>query len=597
MMSWSRGLRGEMPLAAGRALGLAVLASAVLASGALAQSATPKAGAKAKPPVVAPKGAKKPVPPAVQKLLQEGQVPDNDEVPIEIPKTDNDGLPPGAKWLKDKDGQQYYLDKLDKSGPHLRINDKTVRTRWGVDIEVVKEDENYFYYRVNKPMAAPAVGWAAPKKWTAAELEEVAAAYRAQTPESSRLGFTPFDQGLPKAGQWRNGFSVADMNEDGHPDIVFGPARKSFGNPAIFLGDGKGNWKRWPGAKFPRLPFDYGDAAVADFNGDGHLDMALGMHLRGVVALLGDGKGNFTESIKGLDLRVPGSASGVEQGFSSRAIAVVDWNRDGKMDILALGEGPRMNAGPRGGGSTTGGSESFGTVVYLNQGDGTWKRKDQGTSSREAFGDRIIATDMNHDGYPDFVTSTSAQGDQTLVNFGRADGSWDGMDIESLRPGAYIWSVAVGDFDGDSRSDLALGYIAYEAEVWRTTLDIYTAQADGTFQRKVLAAKEGREGVTALDSGDLDGDGHLDLVALTGDGQTWVFLGDGKGGFTREVASIPPYEGSCRGYAVRLADLDGDGTKEIVQSFAGENSPQFAPDLCLSGGGIKAWKVSKKSGS
>jgi hypothetical protein len=586
-----------MSLVAGRALGLAVLSSAVLAAGAHAQSTTPKAGTKPKPPVMAPKGAKKPIPPTVQKLLKEGQQPDNDEVPVEVPKVANDGLPPGAKWLKDKDGQLYYIDKLDKSGPYLRLSDKKVRTRWGVDIEVIKEDEKFFYFRVNKPQAAPAVGWASPKVWTPEELEAIAASYRADTPESTRLTFTPFDQGLPKSGQWRNGFDIADMNEDGHPDIVFGPARKSFGNPAIFLGDGKGGWKRWPGVKYPPLPFDYGDASVADLNGDGHLDVALGMHLRGVVAILGDGKGKFTESIKGLDLRVPGSASGVEQGFSSRAVTTVDWNKDGKVDILALGEGPRMNAGPRGGGSTAGGTESFGTVVYINQGDGTWQRKDQGTSSRELFGDRIIAADMNNDGYSDFVTSTSAQGDQTLVNLGRPDGTWDGMDVDSLRPGAYIWGVTVGDFDGDGRRDLALGFIAYEAEVWRTALDVFFARPDGTWKRKALAAKEGREGVTALDAGDLDGDGHLDLVALTGDGQTWVFLGDGKGSFTREVTNIPPYEGSCRGYAVRLADLDKDGTEEIVESFAGENSPQFAPDLCLSGGGIKAWKVTKKSGS
>jgi len=49
-------------------------------------------------------------------------------------------------------------------------------------------------------------------------------------------------------------------------------------------------------------------------------------------------------------------------------------------------------------------------------------------------------------------------------------------------------------------------------------------------------------------------------VALTSTGETWVFLGDGKGWFTREAATgIPPYAGGCTGYHVRLADLDGDG--------------------------------------
>src|SRR5262249_13551769 len=84
-------------------------------------------------------------------------------------------------------------------------------------------------------------------------------------------------------------------------------------------------------------------------------------------------------------------------------------------------------------------------------------------------------------------------------------------------------------------------------------------------------------------------DGNLDLVALTGDGATWVFLGDGKGFFTREAAAIPDYGPGCNGSRVRLADLDGDGRDEIVASFAGEYSPVNAPEACRTEGGIRAW--------
>jgi hypothetical protein len=306
--------------------------------------------------------------------------------------------------------------------------------------------------------------------------------------------------------------------------------------------------------------------------------------------LLGDGKGKFTDWGKGLDLRVPGSKSGEEPGFSTRAVAVTDWNKDGRPDIIALGEGPRMSLGARGKTAGTPGTESFGTVVYLNQGDGSWVRKDQGTSSREVFGDNVVALDFNGDGRPDFITSSSVQGTLNVINLGNADGSWDSYDVEAIRPGAYVWSVTAVDFDKDGRKDLGIGYIAYEGESWHTGLDVLLAQADGSWKRKVLAAKEGREGVTALANADLDGDGNPDLVALTGVGETWVFLGDGKGGFTREAANIPPFQGGCRGYHVQAVDLDGDGKAEVIAEFAGENSPQFAPDLCPQGGGITAWK-------
>jgi hypothetical protein len=150
--------------------------------------------------------------------------------------------------------------------------------------------------------------------------------------------------------------------------------------------------------------------------------------------------------------------------------------------------------------------------------------------------------------------------------------------------------VTAADFNGDGLDDLAVGYMSYELSTWRTGIDILYAHADGTWTRQTLAAVEGRSLISALGHGDLDGDGKTDLVALTGEGQTWIFYGDGKGNFVRETNSgIPGFSGGCRGYHVQLADLDGDGKDEIVAAFAGENSPMFSPNLCSEGGAIQAW--------
>ncbi|HEX4965883.1 MAG TPA: VCBS repeat-containing protein [Thermoanaerobaculia bacterium] len=508
--------------------------------------------------------------------------------PAPSPDDDKPGYgpqPPDGKWLKDKDGKQYFLDKIDKDGPFLRLNDHQIRTRWGITVDVAKEDDKFFYYKVYKSLGAFTVTAPPP---TQEEIQKLAASYTVNIPEAHRLSFVSFGKGLPTSGQWRNGFDIADMNGDGHPDIVHGPARKSMGSPVIFLGDGKGNWRRWSEAKYPPLPYDYGDAAVADFNGDGKPDIALAMHLRGFVVLLGDGKGNFTNWSKGLDLHVAGTGND-DAGFSSRALVAVDWNHDGRPDILALGEGPRLNL--------TGGAArpdlkttAFGTLLYINQGDGTWVRKDQGTSGRENFGDDLTLGDFNGDHRLDFAEGTNTQGRRALVNLAREDGGWNAIEVDQIRPGSYIRSVTAADFNGDGLDDLVVGYLSFEQNTWRSGIDVLYSHPDGTWTRQPLAVEEGRTEVSALAHGDLDGDGKQDLVALTGDGDTWIFYGDGKGGFTRETSSgIPPYPGGCRGYHVRLADLDGDGKDEIVSEFAGENSPMFAPDLCTSGGGMRAW--------
>jgi hypothetical protein len=281
--------------------------------------------------------------------------------PTAAPEGYRKGLePPDGKWLKDKDGRQYFLEKLDKSGPFLRLKDHWIKTRWGINVEVVKEDDKYFYYKVFKVDEKANPPSMLPPPPTAEEIEKVKASYAANIPEAHRLSFVSFGEGLPTSGQWRDGFDIADMNGDGHLDIVHGPARKSFGRIAIFLGDGKGHWRRWSEAKYPDLPYDYGDAAVADFNGDGKPDVALAMHLRGLVVLLGDGKGNFTNWSKGLDLHVAGTGND-DAGFSTRALVAIDWNHDGRPDILALGEGPRLNMTPGRGDLPQSGGRLLGT--------------------------------------------------------------------------------------------------------------------------------------------------------------------------------------------------------------------------------------------
>jgi len=574
-MEWTRKLAHRpLPFACG-----AVLLTLALLNGPRAAAAPPPPKPAAK---TAPKAKPAPPPAATPAAAANDEAADAAQNP----------QPPDGKWLKDEEGRLYFIDKLAKAGePFLRIDSKTVRTVWGINIDVVKEDDKYFYYKVYKPEGSSPVVQLGPHL-SPEETRKIEATYAANTPESRRLSFVPFGKGLPTTGQWRDGFAIADMNGDGHPDIVHGPARKSFGNPVIFLGDGKGNWRRWSEARFPALPFDYGDAVVADFNGDGHMDIALGMHLRGMAVLVGDGKGHFTDWGKGLDLSVP--KPGEESfGFSSRAIAVIDWNHDGRPDILALGEGPRLNVAGRDQVRPATSKESYGAVIYLNQGDGTWVRKDQGTSGREIFGDSVTVGDFNGDHRPDFATGSGVMGRQGVVNYHREDDAWNTVDVASVRPQSYIRSVAAADFNGDGRDDLAIGYMSFELGTWWSGIDILYSQADGSWVRRPLTSTEGRLEVSALAHGDLDGDGKLDLVALTAEGETWVFLGDGKGFFTRETATgIGAVDGGCRGYDAQLADLDGDGRDEIVADFAGENSPMFAPDRCLSGGALLAWHAS-----
>ena len=493
--------------------------------------------------------------------------------------------PPDGVWQKDAEGREYFLDKLAKAaGPYRRNDDGTVRTVWGIVLKVDKEDDENFYYRVYRQTAAEAPMSIRTESPTPEQLQAAADSY-SRVGESEKVVATSFAKGLPASGQWRHGFEIADMNEDGFLDVVHSSARKTLSVPQIFLGDGKGNWTFWSEAKYPQRPYDYGDIAVADLNGDKHLDLVLGIHLHGVIAMLGDGKGNFTDWSRGLDFVVP--RAGVPPGFSTRAVTISDWNGDKKPDIIALGEGPRLSidrTNPNLG-------DSNGIVIYLNQGNGSWVRKDEGTGNDKLFGDTVVVGDLDKDGRKDILTPSNTYGRKDLISFAKKDGSWQSINISTVRPAGYVRGVAIGDWNGDGRNDFATGFVNRELGIWRSGVDVQLAQADGSWRRVPVWSVEGRASVTALAAGDLNGDKKADLVALTGDGETWVFLGDGKGGFTKDVAGLPRLD-DCKGYHAALVDLNKDGKAELVSSFAGEASPLLAPGRCPSGGAIQAWQFS-----
>lgn len=414
---------------------------------------------------------------------------------------------------------------------------------------------------------------------------------------SSELQLDPIGTGLPDRGQWRNGFDVADMNGDGALDVLHGPPRAGDGRPAIYLGDGAGSFKRWATVEFPDLPYDYGDAAAADFDGDGFVDLALAVHLRGLVALRGDGAGNFRHWRDGLALRIPGAGSNAHP-FSSRAIHAADWDGDGRPDLIALGEGPDpvSLANP-----DAGMDSSYGLRVWLNPGppSSSWQSVPRSGSDKPLFGDSLAVADLNGDGLLDLATASQIYARRDIVNLGREDGGWTAIEVDALPRRGYVSAVATTDRDGDGRSELAVASLRLRAGNWVSRIDLLAWQPGSTFTRRPVAELAARGGFAGLAWGDVNGDGANDLVAAHASGAVWVFVGSETGGLVRATASALESAGeSCKGYHVRLADLDGDGRDEIIAAFADEPSALSTALLgspptpgCVSGGSIRAWKL------
>jgi hypothetical protein len=499
-------------------------------------------------------------------------------------------------WIYDEDRDWYYSveEVANVEGSYKWIDENNIRTRGGARFEVVDHDDEFLRLKVWKPTLNKPTSEAASEPEVSAAEEVERASRETFWLEVDRLHLQEAQQGLPLQGQWRNNFDLADMDGDGNVDILFGPARKGRSAPNVFLGDGMGGWKRWSEMRFAPRPLDYGGAAAGDLNGDGILDAAFGIHLRGLMAFVSEGDGQFVTWDDGIEWDHPGSG-GDATSFSSRRLEIVDWDGDGDFDIVALGEGPKgmRNRGGPGGAPSTLIDTSRGLVLYSNEGAGQWAayRLDAGVD----FGDHFALGDLDGDGRLDVALASRRGGSKEILRIRDAEGRLQPVVIEGLRTGLFLSSVALDDLDGDGRLDVLVGYRAAFGRQWQSGVDLFFGSPEGTWELAPLVAIDGRSDFTAIDTGDFDGDARRDIVLLTGHGTVEIYLGEGARSFSREVITESPVSTKgCTGWSVAAEDLDHDGRDDVVAAFAGEAAgvqglEQLGVPGCVGGGSLRAW--------
>ncbi len=388
---------------------------------------------------------------------------------------------------------------------------------------------------------------------------------------ASTLSFSPYYSGAA---------AIRDVSGDGEPDVLV--ASSGGVGMAVYLALGSGTYTP-PSYYGGAVGSAYFSLDCGDLDGDGDPDAVMGGSPSRVLLNLGNG--TFV---------APGETAFPPGVHNFGEVRAVDFDADGKLDVMSVGNYGATLLAAHGNGDGTFGTNLLVPAAMADRAllvdvDGDTHDDlaviDGGTATFQvlpragaAFGSPVptslpaqpsgLATgDFEPDGHPDFVTATPSNG---LVEVLSNDGLGGVVSTVSLGTGEYPTNVAVGDLDGNGLDDIvaicsssgesapagAQGPASPQAV---EGISVFLNAGGLSFMPPVFTAL-GNCPVAAVVA-DVTADGVADLVvALACLPEVQVLRGLGTGGFAFPLSLAVGQSSSD----VAVRDLDSDGLPDIV---------------------------------
>lgn len=328
---------------------------------------------------------------------------------------------------------------------------------------------------------------------------------------------------------------AADLDGDGDPDLVFA---REFQANFLLRNNGAGVFTNGTTGNLPQEVHDSEDVAIADFNGDGHLDLVFCSEddvTQGWSDVheyyLGDGTGKFVAAV----YQIPDS--------EANAVITTDLNSDGFPDLLLGNKGV--------------------PTVLINNGSGLFTIENNRVPAPQRTTQDLALIDVDGDGDLDLLAGNE-NGNWLMINDGAgqfSDGTnrlpLQGLNLETRK-------IAVGDADGDGDMDIFLAnvqFIAGKNPQNRLFLNDGTGHfSDATATH--LPADTDHTIDAIFEDVDLDND--LDIVVANVFGApVKIYQNNGAGVFSDATIAVLGQLYYRDALGVIAEDLNGDGLRDL----------------------------------
>ncbi|CAF0999586.1 unnamed protein product [Adineta steineri] len=366
------------------------------------------------------------------------------------------------------------------------------------------------------------------------------ATFSSTTMPLCKLKFRTISMNISDFDYTSRGFLFADFNDDNRLDLMFYSAWHNTMN--LLFGNGDGNF----GAEniIPMKSFNFwAPIHVGNFNNDNQPDLVLvnNTHL-GILF------GNGNRSFGPLNILL------VETECTPHDITVADFNRDNRLDIAILS------------------LQNNNICVFLGDGNGTFLSQFMFSTGYNSESRSLNVGDFNSDGHLDIAVN-SINAVNVGVFIGCGNGSFEVQKRSFTFFGSNPTNLAVGDFDGDARSDVVT------SNTNDNIICVLSRYNDGVFTIKQKLFIKSVWSTPSVAVGDFNCDGYLDIaVGTTNPYGIDVLLGYGDGHFDTQTIFRPKTVDKDIWIVVR--DLNGDTYDDIIVIDSFLNTIDILLNIC-----------------